>query len=90
MYFQLQEINPSVHTICMYAEFLSRSFKSYHAIANYISGERLLHKYLGVHASSLYSFNLQLILLISDHYISKYVLYQSLWITGLWYDYLLQ
>ena len=46
----------------MYAEFLSRSFKSHRAIVNYIGGVRLMHKFLGVDAPSLYSFDLHLTL----------------------------
>ena len=45
-YYGLKDINPSQATICMYAEFLARSFASPRSIRNYIAGVRLLHKYI--------------------------------------------
>lgn len=61
-HFNLTAINPSVDTICMYTEFLARSFKSSKAIVNYVSAVRLLHKLVGVQASSLHCFELDLML----------------------------
>lgn len=52
--------------MCLYAEFLARSFQSPRAIRNYISGIRLLHKYLGLDCASLVSFELDLILRALD------------------------
>ncbi len=60
--YNLQDINPSTATICMYAQYLSRSFASARSIRNYVSGVRLLHKFLGIQAPALYSFELDLVL----------------------------
>ena len=62
IYYQLQDINPEVATMCMYCEFLARSFNSPKAIHNYVSGVRLLHKYVHVDSPSLHAFELDLIL----------------------------
>ena len=65
-YFTLEYVNPSEKTLCLYAEFLARSFKSPRTIRNYISGIRLLHKYISVNCTSLHSFDLDLILRALD------------------------
>ena len=65
LHYKLEYITPKTATICMYAEFLTRSFSSLTAIRNYISATRLLHKYLHVgihHCSALHSFELDLII----------------------------
>lgn len=56
LHFGLQDIKPTVPTICMYCEFLARSFSSPKTIRNYISGVRLMHKYVHASADSLHSF----------------------------------
>lgn len=66
IHFTLQYINPSAKTLCLYAEFLTRSFHSPRAIRNYISGIRLLHKYIGIDCPALQSFDLHLILRALD------------------------
>ncbi len=66
IHFGLRDINPTVATACMYCEFLARKFRSPKAIRNYISGARLLHKYLHVSADSLHSFELGLMLRALD------------------------
>lgn len=50
----------------MYAEFLSRDFASPKSIRNYLSGVRLMHKLLGLEATNLCSFELDLILRALD------------------------
>lgn len=66
MYYGLRDIQPTAQTICAYAEFLARTFKSPTSIRNYISGVRLLHKYVGVDSPTLYCFELDLILRSMD------------------------
>lgn len=59
----------------MYVEFLSRSLKSTQAIRSYVSGVRLLHKYLELSCDAADSFELSLNLraldLTSDHRVKK-------------------
>jgi hypothetical protein len=38
---------PTVSKLCLYGEFLSRSFKSVNSIQNYISGVKTLHLLAG-------------------------------------------
>ncbi len=64
--FRRRDINPSVDTMCAYVEFLARQFTSPASIRNYISGVRLLHKYLDVHAPALAAFELHLLLRALD------------------------
>ncbi len=66
LFYGVQDINPSVQVICMYVEFLTRTFTSPRSIRNYVSGVRLLHKYLGQTPASLYSFQLDLMLRALD------------------------
>ena len=66
MHHGLADINPSTDTICMYAEFLARRFKSPKSVKNYISGVRLLHKYVSVEAPALRSFELDLMIRALD------------------------
>ena len=63
IFYTLKDIvNPSVATICLYVEFLARSFTSHKSISNYVGGVRLLHKHLNVDAPSLSSYHLSLML----------------------------
>ncbi len=43
IYFHRSPLPASAHTLCLYAQFLSRSFKAVASIRNYISGVKLLH-----------------------------------------------
>lgn len=43
LHFALEPLPASVMSICLYAQFLSRSFKAVSSIHNYISGVRTLH-----------------------------------------------
>ncbi len=54
LFYGVQDINPSVQVICMYVESLTRTFTSPRSIRNYVSGVRLLHKYLGQTPARLY------------------------------------
>ena len=65
-YYRLQDVNPLASTLCMYAEFLARSFTSPRSIRNYLSGVRLMHHYLGQDAPNLDCFELDLILRALD------------------------
>lgn len=47
IYFGLQYLPSSTETLCLYAQFLSRTFKSTHSIKNYISGVKTMHYLLG-------------------------------------------
>ena len=42
-YFNLQELPAKVETLCLYVQFLSRSFRSVESIRNYLSGIKTLH-----------------------------------------------
>lgn len=64
--FNLRDVNPTVDTVCLYVEHLAQRFRSPKSVSNYISGVRLLHKYLGVECPSLYSFELDLMLRALD------------------------
>lgn len=59
-YFHLRFLPVSTETLQLYAQFLSRSFKSVEAIKNYISGVRTLHQLMGVDVSSINGFLLNL------------------------------
>ena len=61
-YYNLKDINPTTETICLFVEFLAASVNSPRVIHNYISGVRFLHKLLGLHPDSLYSFDLDLMM----------------------------
>ena len=47
-YFKLSPLPVSVETLCMYAQFLNRSFRSVSSIKNYLSGVKTLHLLLDV------------------------------------------
>ena len=66
IHYGLRDIDPTPQTICMYAEFLTRTFTSPKSIRNYISGVRLLHKYAGASSTALDSFPLELLLRALD------------------------
>ena len=46
VYFSVKDLPTCVNNLCLYAQFLSRSFKSVQAIQNYISGVKTLHSLL--------------------------------------------
>jgi hypothetical protein len=64
--FKLRDVNPSVDVICLFVEYLAQRFRSPQSVRNYVSGVRLLHKYLGITCPSLYSFELDLMLRALD------------------------
>lgn len=47
-------------TLCLYAQFLSRSFKSSHSIKNYLSGVKTMHHLLGYSTDHINEFLLNL------------------------------
>lgn len=60
-YFKLKACPASVHTICLYAQFLSRTHKP-QSVKNYISGVKLLHLIAGHESPFKESFELRLTL----------------------------
>ena len=58
----VKETNPTIATVCMFVEFLARTFSSDKSIRNYLSAIRYFHKCLQIDAPSLYSFELNLML----------------------------
>ena len=47
-YFKLNPLPVQVKTLCLYAQFLSRSFKSVHSVQNYLSAVKTLHSLLDI------------------------------------------
>lgn len=66
IHFKLDYVSPDSHTLCLYAEWLSRTFKAPRAIRIYISGVNTLHKYIGAPCDALHSFELDLMLRALD------------------------
>ena len=62
LYINVEYMNPSAETICMYIEYLAQNFVSTQSIANYVSGVRLLHKMAGIPAPNLDSFEVKLMM----------------------------
>jgi hypothetical protein len=62
LYFEFIPIPATLDTICLYAQFLSRSFKTTAAIKNYLSGVKLLHLYSAVSYPDFGAFELTLAL----------------------------
>ena len=48
IYFQFKSLPASIECLCLYAQFLSRTFKAVQSIQNYISGIKTLHSMLEV------------------------------------------
>jgi hypothetical protein len=44
-YFELKPLPASLETVCLYAQFLARSFVSIDSVKNYVSGVKLLHSF---------------------------------------------
>ena len=61
-FFNLVALPATLQTICLYAQFLSRSFKSVASIRNYLNGVKLLHFFLGFECVSFKSLSLSLLL----------------------------
>lgn len=53
VYFNLEFLPVSTQTLQLYAQFLSRSFKSVSSVRNYISGVRTIHQLLGYRVDSI-------------------------------------
>ena len=62
IHFQLSYIPASFNTLRVYAQFLSRSFKSVNSIRNYISGFKTLHAIAGFDTEQFSDFSLLLTL----------------------------
>lgn len=61
-HYKLQDLNPSVDTLCAYIEFLASCLQSHKSVRNYVSGVHLMHKYLQVSAPAFDSFQVFLML----------------------------
>lgn len=61
-YFKLEPLPVTVDTLCLYAQFLNRSFQSPQSIRNYLSGVKTLHSILEIEypKSNLLQLNLML------------------------------
>ena len=62
LHFELVFLPASTETLQLFAQFLSRSFRSVHSIRNYISGIRVVHQLLGFSLDCINSFLLNLTL----------------------------
>ena len=62
IYFHFEPIPATVKNLTLYAQFLSRSFKTVDDIRNYISGVKLLHLYLDIDYQQFESLQLKLVL----------------------------
>lgn len=60
-YFKLIPLPTTVSKLCLYGEFLSRSFKSVNSIQNYISGVKTLHLLAGFEFPSENWFSVKLL-----------------------------
>ena len=56
IYFNLCFLPASTHTVQLYAQFLSRSFKSVSSVRNYLSGVRTIHRLLGYNLDDMNQF----------------------------------
>lgn len=61
-FFEIISIPVSLHNLCLYAQFLSRTFKSVASIKNYINGVRILHLFLDIEFPDLKKFEIKLLL----------------------------
>ncbi len=55
-------VNPTVRTLCAYIEYLAQSFISFKSVSNYVSGVKLLHKYMDKSIPNMQSFEVSLML----------------------------
>lgn len=62
VYINVDHINPSSETLCLYIEYLAQNLSSPQSVANYFSGVRTLHKYLQQDCPALDSFEVSLML----------------------------
>ena len=61
-FYGLKAIPTTVEILCLYGQFLGRSFKSVESVRNYISGVKSLHQFIGVSPPSEDSYQLTLVL----------------------------
>ena len=75
LYFDLNYLPASVETVCVYAQYLSRRFKSTISIKNYVNGVRLLHLYTGfefdIHQSFEYKLLMKGLARIKNHRVKR-------------------
>ena len=60
LYFERQFLPASTNTLQLYAQFLSRSFRSVDSIRNYISGVKTMHSIMGVSVEHINTYLLNL------------------------------
>lgn len=58
--YKLRDVDPDVDTLCLYAEFLARSFKSFKSLSNYLGAVSTLHKLLDQPCQAYESFRFHL------------------------------
>ena len=56
LYFGLSYLPSTTENLCLYAQFLSRTFKSTQSIKNYISGIKTMHYLLGYTTDAINDF----------------------------------
>ena len=61
-YYEIEPFKNSSNTLCLYAQFLSRSFKSVDSIKNYLNGIRILFLISDLNVDIFYSFEVKLTL----------------------------
>ncbi len=66
LHYGLAYIDPSSHVMCLYVEFLARSFTAPGTIRNYISGVNMLHKLTSNQFPAMSSFELSMMLRALD------------------------
>lgn len=61
-HFNLRDMDPTPETVCLYAQFLTRTMQSPQTIQNYMSSISLLHKKAGMHTTAPSSFEVQMMI----------------------------
>lgn len=62
LHFKEDYLNPTVHIICLYIEFLAQSFKSHQAVRNYIHGLRTAFKCMNMDVENFNAFEVHMML----------------------------
>ncbi len=61
----LQYVNPSTETLCLYVQYLMENFKAAKSVKSYVGTIDLLHKYIDVTPHNLQSFEVTLMLRVA-------------------------
>ena len=62
LHYELRPLPAETETVALFAQFLSRSFKTVDSIFNYVSGVRIMHLYVGASPPNLSDFSFKLVL----------------------------